>query len=175
MRPWPTPRSSRPPPRRRPTAGGTRSHRSPERRSVTHAPRFPLMSEQLPLVIGLGVVDPGLVAETFTGRCRFAADPTDDDLREAHGAIARADATIDTALLDRAPRLRVVARTGVGVERVDVDAATARGIAVVVTPGTGATAVAEGAIAMAMHLVKRFGRLTTLVRSGQWAARGTVP
>ena len=62
--------------------------------------------------------------------------------------------------LDRAPRLRVVARTGVGVERVDLDAATARGIAVVVTPGTGAVAVAEGAIAMAMHLVKRFGRLT---------------
>ncbi|MDX6300958.1 MAG: D-3-phosphoglycerate dehydrogenase / 2-oxoglutarate reductase [Nocardioidaceae bacterium] len=132
------------------------------------------MSEQLPLVIGLGVVDPGLVAETFTGRCRFAADPTDDDLREADGAIARADATIDTALLDRAPRLRVVARTGVGVERVDLRAATARGIAVVVTPGTGAVAVAEGALAMALHLVKRFGPLTDLVRSGRWADRGSV-
>ena len=61
-----------------------------------------------------------------------------------------------------------------GVERVDLDAATARGIAVVITPGAGTTAVAEGAIAMAMHLVKRFGRLTTLVTSGQWADRGTV-
>src|SRR3954468_416483 len=174
MRPWPTPRSSRPPPRRRPTASGTRSRTSLLRRSVTHAPRFPLMSEQLPLVVGLGVVDPGLVADTFTGRCRFAADPTDDDLREASGAIARADATVDTALLDRAPRLRVVARTGVGVDRVDLRAATARGIAVVVTPGTGAVAVAEGALAMAMHLVKRFGPLTDLVRSGRWADRGSV-
>ena len=81
---------------------------------------------------------------------------------------------IDTAFLDRAPRLRVVARTGVGVERVDLDAATARGIAVVVTPGSGAVAVAEGAIAMAMHLVKRFGRLTDLVRAGRWADRGSV-
>lgn len=62
-----------------------------------------------------------------------------------------------------------------GVERVDLDAATARGIAVVTTPGAGAAAVAEGAIAMAMHLVKRFGPLTTLVRSGRWAERGTVP
>ena len=70
-----------------------------------------------------------------------------------------------TSFLARTPRLRVVARTGVGVERVDLDAATARGIAVVITPGAGTTAVAEGAIAMAMHLVKRFGRLTTLVRS----------
>src|SRR3954454_19644489 len=174
MRPWPTPRSSRPPPRRRSTANGIRYERSPVPPSVTHAQTFLLMSEQLPLVIGLGVVDPGLVAEAFTGRCRFAADPTDDDLREAHGAVARADATIDTAFLDRAPRLRVVARTGVGVERVDLGAATARGIAVVITPGAGAIAVAEGAIAMAMHLVKRFGPLTDLVRSGRWADRGSV-
>jgi D-3-phosphoglycerate dehydrogenase / 2-oxoglutarate reductase len=132
------------------------------------------MSEQLPLVVGLGAVDAGLVAEVFTGRCRFVADPAEEHLREAQGAIARADATIDTAFLDRSPRLRVIARTGVGVERVDLDAATSRGIAVVVTPGAGAIAVAEGAIAMALHLVKRFGRLTDLVRSGRWADRGSV-
>jgi D-3-phosphoglycerate dehydrogenase / 2-oxoglutarate reductase len=132
------------------------------------------MSEPLPVVVGLGRVDPALVSEVFTGCCRFVADPIDADLREAQGAIVRADATVDTALLDRAPRLRVIARTGVGVERVDLDAATARGIAVVVTPGTGATAVAEGAIAMAMHLVKRLGRLTDLVRSGRWDDRGSV-
>jgi D-3-phosphoglycerate dehydrogenase / 2-oxoglutarate reductase len=132
------------------------------------------MSESLPVVVGLGRVDPALVSEVFTGCCRFVADPIDADLREAQGAIARADATVDAALLDRAPRLRVVARTGVGVERVDLDAANARGIAVVVTPGTGATAVAEGAIAMAMHLVKRLGRLTNLVRSGRWDDRGSV-
>jgi D-3-phosphoglycerate dehydrogenase len=132
------------------------------------------MSEPLPLVVGLGAVDPALVAEVFTGRCRFVAQPTRADLREAQGAIARADADIDTAFLERAPRLRVVARTGVGVERVDLDAATAREIAVVVTPGSGAVAVAEGAIAMAMHLVKRFGRLTQLVRSGRWAERDAV-
>ena len=132
------------------------------------------MSEPLPLVVGLGSVDPDLVAEVFEGRCRFVADPTDADLDEAEGAIARADAAVDAAFLDRAPRLRVVARTGVGVERVDLDATNARGIAVVVTPGSGATAVAEGALAMAMHLVKRFGRLTDLVRSGRWTERGSV-
>jgi phosphoglycerate dehydrogenase-like enzyme len=132
------------------------------------------MSEPLPLVVGLGEVDPGLVAPVFSGRCRFVTDPTHADLREAQGAIARADATVDTRFLDRAPRLRVIARTGVGVERVDLEAVTARGIAVVVTPGTGAVAVAEGAIAMAMHLVKRLGRLTDLVRSGRWADRSTV-
>lgn len=132
------------------------------------------MSERLPLVVGLGEVDPALVAGVFAGRCRFVAEPTEADLGEAEGAIARADATVDAAFLARAPRLRVVARTGVGVERIDLGATTSRGIAVVITPGAGATAVAEGAVAMAMHLVKRFGRLTELVRSGRWQERGSV-
>ena len=124
------------------------------------------------MVVGLGVVDPDLVNPVLAGHCRFVAQPTEADLAQAQGAIARADAVLDKDFLARTPRLRVVARTGVGVERVDLDAATARGIAVVITPGSGTNAVAEGAIAMAMHLVKRFGRLTTLVRtaSGRPAA-----
>jgi D-3-phosphoglycerate dehydrogenase / 2-oxoglutarate reductase len=134
------------------------------------------MSEQgaLPVVVGLGVVDPDLVNPVLAGRCRFVAEPTAQDLADASGAIARADAVVDRAFLAAAPRLRVVARTGVGVDLIDLTAATDRGIAVVTTPGAGTTAVAEGAIAMAMHLIKRFGRLTELVRSGQWAARGDV-
>ena len=128
----------------------------------------------LPVVVGLGVVDPELVTPVLGGRCRFIAEPTADDLAQAQGAIARADAVVDNDFLTRARRLKVIARTGVGVEKVDLEAATARGIAIVITPGSGTNAVAEGAIAMAMHLVKRFGRLTTLVRDGQWATRGTV-
>jgi phosphoglycerate dehydrogenase-like enzyme len=45
------------------------------------------------------------------------------------------------------------------------------GIAVVITPGAGAAAVAEGTIGMALHLVKRSGPLTALVREGRWAWR----
>ncbi len=129
---------------------------------------------ELPLVVGLGVVDPELVNPVLAGHCRFVAEPTAADLAQASGAIARADAVVDKNFLAGTPLLRVVARTGVGVEKVDLDAATARGIAVVITPGSGTNAVAEGAIAMAMHLVKRFGRLTTLVRSGEWSTRGSV-
>ncbi len=132
------------------------------------------MSE-LPLVVALGTVHPDLVEPTLAGRARFVAEPTDADLAAAHGAIVRADPLVDRALLDRMPRVRVLARTGVGVERVDVAAATERGIAVVITPGAGATAVAEGAIGMALALVKRFGRLTALVRDGRWGQRGSVP
>jgi D-3-phosphoglycerate dehydrogenase / 2-oxoglutarate reductase len=68
-----------------------------------------------------------------------------------------------------------VARTGVGVDLVDLEAATARGVAVVVTPGSGTRAVAEGVLALALHLVKRLGPLTALVRGGRWAERSRVP
>jgi D-3-phosphoglycerate dehydrogenase len=129
-------------------------------------------SQDQPVVVALGTVDPALVAGVLDGHCRFVAAPDDADLAAAAGAIVRADVRVDQALLGRAPRLRVLARTGVGTDLVDVPAATARGIAVVITPGAGAAAVAEGAIGMALHLVKRFGPLTALVREGRWGERG---
>ncbi len=134
----------------------------------------PERSRDLPVVVALGSVDPVLVSGVLDGRCRFVAAPGDAELAVAEGAIARADARVDRALLRQAPALRVVARTGVGTDLIDVPAATARGIAVVITPGAGAAAVAEGAIGMALHLVKRFGPLTALVREGRWAERAGV-
>ncbi|MGD0603866.1 MAG: NAD(P)-dependent oxidoreductase [Streptosporangiaceae bacterium] len=131
--------------------------------------------QSLPVVVALGPVDPALVTGVFDGHCRFVPDPGTAELGLAEGAIVRAEARVDQALLDRAPALRVVARTGVGVDLVDVAAATTRGIAVVITPGAGAAAVAEGAIGMALHLVKRFGPLTALVREGRWAQRTELP
>jgi D-3-phosphoglycerate dehydrogenase len=127
-----------------------------------------------PVVVALGTVDPALIEGVLGGHCRFVADPGDADLAAAAGAIVRADARVDRDLLDRAPGLRVLARTGVGTDLVDVPAATARGIAVVITPGAGAAAVAEGTIGMALHLVKRFGPLTALVREGRWAERAGI-
>lgn len=126
------------------------------------------------VVVGLGRVDPALVLEPLRSHAIFVADPQPEDLAVAAGAIVRADSMVDEAMLDRMPNLRVLARTGVGVDLVDVAAATARGVAVVITPGSGTQAVAEGAIGMALHLVKRFGPLTDLVRGGEWARRGDV-
>lgn len=130
------------------------------------------MSDQI--VVALGAVDPALVREPLGAHTVFIAEPRPADLAVAVGAIARADAVVDRALLDRMPNLRVVARTGVGVDLVDVDAAAARGVAVVIAAGSGTRAVAEGVIGMALHLTKRFGPLTTLVRDGRWAERVDV-
>ena len=101
------------------------------------ATRLPERSQGLPVVVALGSVDPALVSGVLDGHCRFVAAPGDAELAAAEGAIARADARVDRALLGRAPALRVIARTGVGTDLIDVPAATARGIAVVITPGAG--------------------------------------
>ena len=123
------------------------------------------------VVVGLGTVDPSLVTGILGDEVAFIADPDSHDLAVAAGAIVRADAVVDAAFLDRVPRLRVLARTGVGVDHVDLSAASARGIPVIITPGSGTRAVAEGVLAMALHLVKQLAPLTDLVRHNRWAER----
>jgi D-3-phosphoglycerate dehydrogenase / 2-oxoglutarate reductase len=132
------------------------------------------VSGRRPVVIALGAVDPTLVTDVLGDATEFVAQPGPEDLATAEGAIVRADAVVDAALLARAPRLRVLARTGVGVDQVDLAEASARGIAVVITPDSGTRAVAEGVLAHALHLVKRLAPLTALVREGHWAERAGV-
>jgi phosphoglycerate dehydrogenase-like enzyme len=127
-----------------------------------------------PVVVGLGPVDRAAV-QPVLGDVRFVENPTPADLAVAVGAIVRADAVVDSVLLARAPCLKVIARTGVGVDLVDVTAATDRGLPVVITPGSGTPAVAEGVLALTLHLVKRLGPLTSLVREGRWSERGELP
>jgi D-3-phosphoglycerate dehydrogenase len=132
------------------------------------------MTADRPLVVALGAVDPELVTGVLGEQVAFVADPHETDIAHAVGAIVRADAIVDAAFLARAPLLRVLARTGVGVDHVDLSAATARGIPVVITPGSGTRAVAEGVFALALHLVKRLGLSTDLVRHGRWADRSQL-
>jgi phosphoglycerate dehydrogenase-like enzyme len=127
-----------------------------------------------PTVVALGEVAAELVEPALGDGLRFVPDPDAADLAAARGAIVRAAAIVDAPALARMPALRVLARTGVGVNLIDVDEATRRGIAVVVTPGSGTRAVAEGVIGMALSLVKRLAPLTCLVRTGRWAERSRV-
>lgn len=71
------------------------------------------------------------------------ANPTDAQLAEAHGLIVRTYTQVNDALLDRAPKLRVVARAGAGVDNIDTDACRSRGVTVVYTPEANTGAVAE--------------------------------
>ncbi len=92
-------------------------------------------------------------------------------LAEAEALIVRGDASVTAGDLASAPKLRVLGRSGVGVDRVDVEAARARGIPVVVTPGANARAVAEGALTLALALLKRLPELGAAVHARDWDAR----
>lgn len=96
-------------------------------------------------------------------------------LSGAIAVVARGSSIVDAQLLASTPRVRVIGRSGVGVELVDLRAATLRKIPVVVTPGAGSDAVAEGTLALILSVVKRLGPLTELVRTQSWSERDTVP
>lgn len=122
-------------------------------------------------VVGLGPIDPDIVQPILGEGITFVGEPTSEDLSVAVGAIVRAAYVFDQKVLDSMPALKVIARTGVGTELVDLEAAAAREIPVLITPGSNTNAVAEGAIAHALHLAKRLGPLTKVVANGRWADR----
>ena len=121
----------------------------------------PIASEVVSPVLGSG----------FT----YVENPTPTDLAIAQGAIVRAAFEFNKSVFDAMPNLKVVSRTGVGTELVDLDTADARGIPVLVTPGSNTNAVAEGAFAHILHLSKRLGPLTKLVANNNWNDRTQYP
>ena len=132
------------------------------------------MSTTAETFVALGAIDPDLATPFLASRQRLVLDPTDEDLAVADAAIVRAASTVDAAMLDRMPALKVLARTGVGTDLVDVAEAARRGIPVVITPGSNTNAVAEGVFAHLLAAVKRLSTLTALVREGRWNERGAV-
>ncbi|SHG83436.1 hydroxyacid dehydrogenase [Marivita hallyeonensis] len=75
-------------------------------------------------------------------------------VRNARALIVRNDTLVNTELLDAAPRLQVVARMGVGLDTIDVEACAAHGVEVVPSIGANAVSVAEYVIATAMILLR---------------------
>lgn len=88
--------------------------------------------------------------------------------------IVRGIVPISRGIIEAGRELRVIGRTGVGYENVDVAAATKRGIPVVYAPGAGARPVAEGTLAMLLSLAKRLRPLDQKTRAGEWSARDEI-
>ena len=127
------------------------------------------------LVVGLGPVTASVVAPILGSEIRFVENPTPEDIANAEGAIVRAAYVVDKKVLDQAKKLKVIARTGVGFDLVDIEESNRRGIPVVITPGSNTNAVAEGVLAHILHLSKRLGPLTKLVASGKFNERTNYP
>jgi D-3-phosphoglycerate dehydrogenase/(S)-sulfolactate dehydrogenase len=134
-----------------------------------------MSTSSIPVIVGLGPISSEIVAPILGSGFSFIENPTSADLAIAEGAIVRAAFEFNKSVFDAMPNLKVIARTGVGTELVDLDEADARNIPVLITPGGNTTAVAEGVFAHILHLSKRLGPLTKLVATGKWDQRTKYP
>src|ERR1700724_1543990 len=89
-------------------------------------------------------------------------------LQSADALIVRSAVQVDADLLEHARKLRVIGRAGVGVDNIDLDAATRKGIAVMNTPGANAIAVAEHALALMLAMARHISRANELMHAGKW-------
>ncbi len=89
-------------------------------------------------------------------------------LADADALVVRSAVDVNATLLENAKKLRVVGRAGVGVDNIDLDAATKYGIVVMNTPGANAVAVAEHTFALMLALARSISRADATTRSGKW-------
>ena len=107
--------------------------------------------------------------EVVTGPSHHAIDELRDRLAEAEGWIA-GTGDITEAHLDAAPKLKIIARYGVGTDAVDLEAATKRTIVVTNTPGANSNAVADLAIGLMLEGLRHISTGNRNLRDGNWTA-----
>lgn len=84
------------------------------------------------------------------------------------GLVVRSQTKVTAALLEAAKQLKVVGRAGVGVDNVDVDAATKHGVIVMNTPGGNTISTAEHAFSLMMSISRNIPQADASVKSGKW-------
>ena len=91
-----------------------------------------------------------------------------NELADADALVVRSAVQADAALLEHAPKLRVIGRAGVGVDNIDTDAATRKGIVVMNTPGANAVAVAELTLGLMIAMGRKINAANTSMHAGAW-------
>ncbi|MFZ0627236.1 MAG: hydroxyacid dehydrogenase [Acidimicrobiia bacterium] len=107
---------------------------------------------------------------------RFVVSRIDDSsspeyaeaLSTAAGLIVRSATKVDARMIAGAPELRVIGRAGVGVDNIDLSAATERGIAVMNAPGGNTVSAAELTLALLLSVARRVPEADRSIRAGKW-------
>ncbi|MGJ8637050.1 MAG: NAD(P)-dependent oxidoreductase [Phycisphaerales bacterium] len=95
-------------------------------------------------------------------------DSIHKDLAKVQGLVVRTYTTVDSALLELMPSLKVVGRAGVGLDNIDLDACAARGIRVVHTPRANAMSVVEYTISMMMRSLRTIQSIDRVLDEAHW-------
>lgn len=109
-----------------------------------------------------------LAHATVDERVGIAPDELRGIIGEYDALVVRSETRVTADILAAADRLRVVARAGVGVDNIDVDAATARGIIVVNSPTGNVAAAAEHTIALLLSLARHVPDASASLKAGKW-------
>ncbi|MBM3465842.1 MAG: phosphoglycerate dehydrogenase, partial [Armatimonadetes bacterium] len=121
-----------------------------------------IVSDPIP-ADALDVLQP--IAE-ITARDAFPSEELVEALREADALIVRSGTRVTAQLLANAKKLRVIGRAGVGVDNIDVKAATQKGIIVVNSPEGNTVSAAEHTVAMMLSLLRHVPRADASMHEG---------
>ncbi|HEX6624500.1 MAG TPA: phosphoglycerate dehydrogenase [Pyrinomonadaceae bacterium] len=113
----------------------------------------------------------GFAVEKRTG---LKGDELFEALRDADGLLVRSETKVTAAAMDAAGRLRAVGRAGVGVDNIDVAAATARGIVVMNAPDGNTMTTAEHTLALLLALARRVPQGDASMKGGRWERKRFV-
>jgi D-3-phosphoglycerate dehydrogenase len=110
----------------------------------------------------------------FQNEADFTSSKQDIEAKIAnyHGIVIRSRFKIDASFLDKATHLQFIARVGAGLESIDCDYATAKGIHLIAAPEGNANAVGEHALGMLLSLFNQLNKANNEVKSGQWIREG---
>jgi len=138
-----------------------------------------MTADPRPLVVLAGHIHPEAEAHlSASARVAVVAELTEarvvEAARDAQGILVRGGPRCGERLLRACPRLRVIGRHGVGLDTVDLGAATRLGVAVVHAPGSNSQAVAEHALMLMLACAKRARTIDRRTRAGDWSARHVV-
>jgi D-3-phosphoglycerate dehydrogenase len=123
-----------------------------------------LIAEELAPSV-LAVLGDGFDVRHVDGADRAALLPA---LGDADAVLIRSATIIDEEALAVAPRLKVVARAGIGLDNVDVPAATARGVMVVNAPQSNIVSAAEQAVALLLACARNIAPANAALKAGKW-------
>lgn len=117
-----------------------------------------------------------LRAAGFAVEKRVGLSPAEllEAVRDCEGLVVRSETKVTAELMDAAERLRAVGRAGVGVDNIDVPAATARGVVVMNAPDGNTITTAEHTIALLISLARRVPQANASLRAGRWERKRFV-
>jgi D-3-phosphoglycerate dehydrogenase len=137
-------------------------------------------SAERPVIVVSDAIHPGARERLSAAATLIDVDGTDvpallQAVREADALVVRSETEVTEEVIAAAPQLRVIARAGVGVDNIDLEAATRAGVVVLNAPGANATSAAEHTIALLLGVTRQIALADASTRAGRWERKTMRP